>query len=42
MKNFKTQDKELIRDDNEVLKNLFVTQEEDAIAEFELEKDQDI
>ena len=41
---FKSKAKQLIKDTDEdqVLKNLFVTQEEDALEEFEKDKDQEI
>jgi len=39
---FKTPAKQLIKEDDAVLKNLFVTQEEDALEEFEREKDEEI
>ena len=43
LKGFKTQSKQLIKDDDDsVLKNLFVTQEDDALEEFERDKDAEI
>jgi hypothetical protein len=39
---FKTKSKQLIKEDDGVLKNLFVTQEEDALNEFEQEKNAEI
>jgi hypothetical protein len=39
---FKNPAKQLIKEDDAVLKNLFVTQEEDALEEFEREKDEEI
>jgi len=41
LKGFKTQSKQLIKDD-QALKNLFVTQEDEALEEFEREKDEEI
>lgn len=40
LKGFKTKSNQLIKDsEDSTLKNLFVTQEEDALDEFEREKD---